>query len=81
MALTKELQRIVDAKDARLNTVPERFVGSVEANQRGIFRDIVNLLDALEVSNGEILQTSANLVRIEQIMTEFEGLVLTVLTI
>lgn len=77
MAFSKEIQRIIDEKVNRLESVPDAFADRMVAIQRAKFSDIISLLDELDYSGGNIVINEANLLRIEQIVEQAKDLLTT----
>jgi hypothetical protein len=66
------LKEIIDEKNRRLETIPAEFQSNVEKLQRGIYNRITELIGELEVKNGQIVMSEANLLRVEMINEEMK---------
>lgn len=67
------IKRIIDAKLDRLESVPNAFLSSMERIQKSKFDDIVQLLDMLDYSGGNLVVSEANLLRVEALVDEIKG--------
>lgn len=77
MAFSEEIQRIIDLKVERLENIPDAFANRMVQIQRAKFSGVISLLDDLEYSNGSILVSESNLLRIEQITEQIQNLLTT----
>ena len=66
------LLELIAEKNRRLETIPAEFQSNVEKLQRGIYNRITELIGELEVKNGQIVMSEANLLRVEQINDEMK---------
>ena len=71
---SEDLQRIIDEKVNRLESVPDAFASRMVAIQKAKFNDVIALLDELEYSNGSIILNQPNLLRIEAITEQVKEL-------
>lgn len=67
------IKRIIDAKLDRLESVPNAFLSAMERIQKSKFDDIVQLLDLLDYSGGNLVVSEANLLRVEALVEEIKG--------
>lgn len=67
MAFSDEIKRIVELKVERLESIPDAFSNRMVAIQRAKFSEVLSLLDELDYSNGSIVVSQSNLLKIEQI--------------
>jgi len=67
------LKELIEKKNHRLETVPDRFISAVEKAQRESFNKLISLLDKLKRnSEGKIELTASNLSKIETIGNELQ---------
>src|SRR3990167_2763004 len=66
------LLELIAEKNRRLETIPAEFQSNVERLQRGIYNRITELIGELEVKNGQIVMSEANLLRVEMINEEMK---------
>lgn len=65
------LREIIEAKNNRLSTIPEKFYSVVESTESVIYERLLLLIDKLKVdAEGNILRTKANLVVADEIVVE-----------
>jgi len=76
MALS-EIDKIINIKVERLENIPDAFADRMVAIQRAKFSEIIELLDELDYSGGNIVVNQANLLRIEQIVEQAKDLLTT----
>lgn len=67
------LLELIDAKNDRIETIPDKFQSSVEKLQRRIFNRITELIGQLDTdAAGQIKMTEANLLKVQQINDELK---------
>lgn len=71
MALSNKAKRIVDEKNQRIEDVPNNLYNKIGGVQRDLFSEMTSLLNELETQGGNIIVNEENLLRVEQIMTQF----------
>jgi hypothetical protein len=72
MAFSEEVQRIINLKVDRLETIPDAFSDRMVRIQRAKFNDITRLLDELDYKNGFVVVNDANILRIEVIVEQIK---------
>ena len=72
MAFSEEIQRIIDLKVDRLETIPDAFSSRMVRIQRAKFNDVIRLLDELDYKNGFIVVNDANILKIEAITEQIK---------
>lgn len=66
------LLQIIDAKNQRIEDIPEAFQSSVEKLQRRIYNRITELIGQLETKGGQIVMSEANLLKVQMINDELK---------
>lgn len=66
------LLEIIAQKNQRLEDIPAEFQSSVEKLQRDLYNKIIQHINMLEVRNGQIVMSEANLLRVQQINDELK---------
>lgn len=72
MAFSDEVQRIIDLKVDRLETIPDAFADRMVRIQRAKFSSVTALLNELEYKDGFIIINDANILRIEAITEQIK---------
>src|SRR3990167_8840096 len=62
------LQQIIAEKSNRLEAIPNKLINSVDKIQKGIFEELMGLIESLDNKDGKILLNKKNLVKIEGIV-------------
>ena len=62
------LQQIIAEKSNRLEAIPNKLINSVDKIQKGIFEELMGLIESLDTKDGKILLNKKNLVKIEGIV-------------
>lgn len=61
------ISELIAKKNSRIDNIPSKFQTSVEKLQRDIFKKIIDEIGQLELKNGSIVMSEANLYRVQQI--------------
>lgn len=72
MAFSEEIQKIIDLKVDRLETIPDGFADRMVRIQRTKFSNVTRLLDELDYKDGLIVINDANILRIEAITEQIK---------
>lgn len=70
--MAETLLQIIDRKNQRIEDIPEAFQSSVEKLQRRLYNRITELIGQLEVKDGQIVMSEANLLRVQNINDELK---------
>lgn len=70
--MAETLIQLIDRKNQRLEDIPDRFQSNVEKLQRRVYNRITELIGQLEVRDGQIAMSEANLLRVQQINDELK---------
>lgn len=70
--MAETLLQIIDRKNQRIEDIPEAFQSSVEKLQRRLYNRITELIGQLEVRDGQIVMSEANLLRVQNINDELK---------
>lgn len=70
--MAETLLQIIQKKNDRINDIPEAFQSSVERLQRRIYNRITELIGQLDVKDGQIVMSEANLLRVQTINDELK---------
>ena len=73
MALKEDLQKLVNEKNERIETVPEELTPKVQRTQRALFEQITILINSLETESGNLIISEQNLILIEQIINDLRA--------
>lgn len=55
------LKSIIEKKVTNLESIPDKFIDVVDKQNEGLFKEVLKLLDSLEVEDGVILTTEKNI--------------------
>lgn len=66
------LLELIDKKNDRIESIPEKFQSSVEKLQRRLYNRITELIGQLDVRDGQIVMSEANLLRVQNINDELK---------
>jgi len=55
------LREIIEQKSSRLESVPEKFLSRLKANEAGVYNQVIELLNRLEVKGGRFVASADNL--------------------
>lgn len=70
--MAETLLQIIERKNQRIEDIPEAFQSSVEKLQRRLYNRITELIGQLEVRDGQIVMSEANLLRVQNINDELK---------
>ena len=70
--MAETLLQIIQRKNERLETIPDLFQSNVEKLQRRIYNRITELIGELDVKDGQIVMSEANLLRVQTINDELK---------
>lgn len=68
--MAETLLQIIQRKNDRIESIPEQFQSSVEKLQRRFYNRITELIGQLEVRDGQIVMSEANLLKVQMINDE-----------
>ena len=74
MAFSEAIQRLVDEKVGRLESIPDAFASRMTQIQQRKFAKVLELLNGLDYSNGSVVVSRSNLLKIEPIIEQIKDL-------
>lgn len=74
MAFSEAIQRLVDEKVGRLESIPDAFASRMTQIQQRKFATVLELLNGLDYSNGSVVVSRSNLLKIEPIIEQIKEL-------